>query len=137
MKKALYIFLALIFGIQAAFAQVDRSKIPTAGPAPEINIPKPETFSLPNGLKVFVVENHKLPKVAFSLVLNIEAVREGDKALAMYPWPGTLCVQALKTAPKTRSMKQWISSEPHSTPPLRAFTPPPYQTRRGAARLDD
>ena len=31
-------------------------------------------------LKVFVVENHKLPRVAFSLQLDIDPIKEGDKA---------------------------------------------------------
>ena len=38
----------------------DRSQ-PKPGPAPTINIKKPVSFVLPNGLKVLVVENNKLP----------------------------------------------------------------------------
>ena len=38
------------------------------GPAPKINLGKPQTFELKNGLKVLVVENHKLPKVTASLI---------------------------------------------------------------------
>src|SRR5690606_8882105 len=66
--------------VQTAFAQVDRSSYPQPGPTPTINIGKAETFHLPNGLKVFVVENHKLPRVSFSLVLDTDPVLEGHKA---------------------------------------------------------
>ncbi|GJM28517.1 MAG: hypothetical protein DHS20C17_11520 [Cyclobacteriaceae bacterium] len=61
-------------------SSLDRSEPPKPGPAPVIQLGKPETFTLPNGLKVFVVENHKLPRVAFSLVLDLDPIVEGDKA---------------------------------------------------------
>ncbi|MBC7522907.1 MAG: insulinase family protein [Flavobacterium sp.] len=56
----------------------DRSQ-PKPGPAPKININKPETFSLPNGLKVLVVENHKLPRVSFNLTIDNAPFAEGTK----------------------------------------------------------
>ena len=80
MKKYIITILfisSVAFGVQA---QVDRTKAPEAGPAPEIKLEEAETFELKNGLKVFVVENDKLPRIAFNLVLDIEAVKEGDKA---------------------------------------------------------
>jgi zinc protease len=52
---------------------------PKPGPAPKINIKKPETFTLPNGLKVMVVENHKLPRVSFSLTIDNAPFAEGNK----------------------------------------------------------
>src|SRR5690606_15154213 len=63
-----------------AWAQVDRSQYPEPGPAPEINIGTAESFTLDNGLKVFVVENHKLPRVSYSLVFDRDPIWEGDKA---------------------------------------------------------
>ncbi|MCF6271390.1 MAG: insulinase family protein [Melioribacteraceae bacterium] len=59
-------------------AQVDRSKMPEPGAAPEIKIGEYESFEIANGLKVFVVENHKLPRVAFSLVLHRDAIMEKE-----------------------------------------------------------
>ena len=65
-------FLTLIMQAQ------DRTQ-PKPGPAPKINIKKPETFSLPNGLKVLVVENHKLPRVSYSLTIDNTPYAEGNK----------------------------------------------------------
>jgi predicted Zn-dependent peptidase len=61
-------------------AQIDRSKQPKAGPAPKINLKKPKTFTLDNGLKVLVVEDNKLPKMSMSLSLDNEPVALGDLA---------------------------------------------------------
>ena len=79
MKKLYISFLAVCFGT-LVYAQVDRSKLPEPAPAGEIKIGDYESFTLKNGMQVFVVENHKLPRVSFSLVLDREAIVEGDKA---------------------------------------------------------
>ena len=52
---------------------------PKPGPAPTIKVKKPETFELSNGLKVMVVENHKLPRVSFSLTIDNAPYAEGAK----------------------------------------------------------
>lgn len=52
---------------------------PKPGPAPSININKPQSFVLKNGLKVLVVENHKLPRVSFNLTLDNPPYAEGAK----------------------------------------------------------
>ena len=57
---------------------LDRSVRPKPGPAPEIKLGKTESFTLPNGMKVFVVENHKLPTIAASIQLDIKPELEGD-----------------------------------------------------------
>lgn len=76
MKKTIFIlsslFLTLIMQAQ------DRPQ-PKPGPAPVINIGKPETFELKNGLKVLVVENNKLPRVSYNLTLDNAPYAEGDK----------------------------------------------------------
>jgi len=76
MKKSIIVLssLFLTFIMQAQ----DRTQ-PKPGPSPSINIKKPETFSLPNGLKVLVVENHKLPRVSFSLTIDNAPYAEGNK----------------------------------------------------------
>lgn len=76
MKKSI-IVLSSLFLTLTMQAQ-DRTQ-PKPGPAPKINIKKPETFSLPNGLKVLVVENHKLPRVSYSLTIDNTPYAEGNK----------------------------------------------------------
>lgn len=76
MKRIIYIAVAFITTL-SLYAQVDRSVQPKPGPAPAINLGKPQTFTLPNGLKVLVVENHKLPRVTFSLSLDNPPSVEG------------------------------------------------------------
>lgn len=57
---------------------LDRSVKPLPGPAPVINIGKYETFELDNGLKVFVVENNKIPRVSYSLIIDYNPLPEGE-----------------------------------------------------------
>ena len=57
-------------------AQIDRTHAPEPGLAPKINIGTPSSFTLENGLQVFVVENHKLPKVSFQLTIDKDPVVE-------------------------------------------------------------
>lgn len=53
--------------------------MPKSGPSPSINIKKPETFKLRNGLKVLVVENSKLPRVSYTLTIDNTPYTEGSK----------------------------------------------------------
>ena len=57
-----------------------RSSAPSAGPARTIELGEYSSFDLANGLKVVVVENHKLPRVSFQLSLNHDPIVEGDQA---------------------------------------------------------
>jgi zinc protease len=77
MKKSIIVLSSLFLTLTMMQAQ-DRTQ-PKAGPAPKINIKKPETFSLPNGLKVLVVEDHKLPRVSYTLTLDNTPFAEGNK----------------------------------------------------------
>lgn len=61
-------------------AQIDRSQQPKAGPAPKITLEEPGEFELKNGLKVLVVENHKLPRVSYSLRIDNKPITEGNIA---------------------------------------------------------
>lgn len=96
MKRLLIFFLLL--SLTANFAQLDRSQKPKPGPAPEVKIGDAESFELANGLKVFVVENHKLPKVTFSLMLDRDAIVEGKNAGYI-----STAGQLLRTGTKKRS----------------------------------
>ncbi|MEJ7677243.1 MAG: pitrilysin family protein [Segetibacter sp.] len=78
MKKLFIYFIALL--PLFSLAQVDRSKAPQPSAAPEIKIGRPATYTLSNGLKVFVVQNTKLPQVTANLTIDIDGIVEGDKA---------------------------------------------------------
>lgn len=76
MKKILIIATSLFLTL--TMQAQDRSQ-PKPGPAPKINIKKPVSFVLPNGLKVLVVEDHKLPRVSFNLSIDNAPYAEGNK----------------------------------------------------------
>ena len=78
MKKIILIITALIFTLNIN-AQLDRSVMPTGGPSPKIKLDKPKEFKLKNGIKVLVVENHKLPRVNYSLRFDRKPIVEGEK----------------------------------------------------------
>jgi predicted Zn-dependent peptidase len=76
MKKSILILSSLLLTI---IMQGQIIPQPKPGVAPSVKIGKPLTFELKNGLKVMVVENHKLPRVTFSLTLDNDPYAEGDK----------------------------------------------------------
>jgi hypothetical protein len=80
---------------------LDRSIRPQAGPAPIIKIGEYQSFELANGLKVFVVENHKIPRLSYSLVLDNDPVFEGD--MAGY---ADIAGQLMRTGTTTRTKDQ-------------------------------
>lgn len=98
MKKIVSPFIAL-FAIAACVAQVDRSKMPKPGPAPKINLKTPQQFDLNNGLKVMVVENHKLPRVSIRLILDNPPILEAEKA-GVSTLTGNLMGNGSKSIPK-------------------------------------
>lgn len=98
MKKLLYSILFAASAMSAsAQMTVDRSKQPKPGPAPVIDLKNPETFTLPNGMTVLVVENHKLPRVSATLSIDMGPVREGEKS-------GVMSLMGQMMAEGTKSM---------------------------------
>lgn len=57
-----------------------RKMAPQAAPARDIQLGDYTSFDLENGLKIIVVENHKLPRVSYQLSFNNDALIEGSKA---------------------------------------------------------
>ncbi|MCC6448457.1 MAG: insulinase family protein, partial [Chitinophagaceae bacterium] len=72
------IFSLFLFNQMANAQKLDRSIRPKAGPAPEIQMGTPQSFISSNGIKVFVVENHKLPIVNYSIDFDIRPELQGD-----------------------------------------------------------
>lgn len=81
MKKQLtYIAAAFFFTGMVSAQKIDLNAMPKPGPTPAINIAKPKTFQLSNGLTVMVVENNKLPRVTANLSMDRPPYYEGSVA---------------------------------------------------------
>ncbi len=91
MKKIIYLF-SLVFVVSliscggqknttetAMKEKNDINQMPQAGPAPKIQFQKPIVFTLDNGMKVIVVENHKLPRVSANLNIDTPPFNLKDK----------------------------------------------------------
>ncbi len=61
-------------------AQLDRTKPPVAGPAPEVRLGEHTTTELPNGMHLIVVEDHKLPLVSVQLRFDVPPISQNAKA---------------------------------------------------------
>ena len=62
-----------------AFAAIDRTKKPEPDPAPAASFPDYRTETLPNGLKVFVIEDDRKPTVTLRLIVRSGTVADGAK----------------------------------------------------------
>ncbi|MFK7951903.1 MAG: M16 family metallopeptidase [Ekhidna sp.] len=98
--KNIFSFILTICAL-GVFAQVDRSKLPEPATPRPINIGEYESFELKNGLKVFVVENNKLPRVSFQLLVDRDAILEGEKAGYL-----SMVGQLMRRGTETRTKEQ-------------------------------
>ena len=73
------IYTILLFLPFCVYSQLDRSIIPSPGDAPQINIKDSKVFKTENGITVIISENHKIPKVSFSLLMGADPILEKDK----------------------------------------------------------
>ncbi|MBK9012771.1 MAG: insulinase family protein [Saprospiraceae bacterium] len=82
MKKIFLLkMMVLLLFVQMANGQNDfRNTAPKPGPAPKIELGKAEQFTLKNGLKVIVVENHKLPRISFQVFVDVPPTLQGEFA---------------------------------------------------------
>lgn len=86
--------------MQYAQAQtIDRTKQPKPGPAPVLTIKDPVKYTLPNGITLLVVENHTLPKVSATYLIDAGPITEGTKA-GVVNLMGQMLNEGTKTMPK-------------------------------------
>ncbi len=78
MKNIKYIAAAFLFSGMVYAQNIDINVMPKPGPTPAINIAKPNSFKLKNGLTVLVVENNKLPRVNIQLTMDRPPIYEGN-----------------------------------------------------------
>jgi zinc protease len=97
--KKIILFLIATFCISSLSAQEDfRKNPPKPGSAPKVKLGETNQFTLDNGLKVIVVENHKLPRVSFQLFVDVPMFQEKG-AVGM----SSLAGQLLKTGTTNRT----------------------------------
>lgn len=61
-------------------AQIDRTHAPKPAPAPAVRVADSKNSTLPNGMHLIVVENHKLPVISVQFRFDHPPVLQGDKA---------------------------------------------------------
>ncbi|MDZ7290421.1 MAG: insulinase family protein [candidate division KSB1 bacterium] len=87
---------------KTAKSEVDRSKLPTAGAAPEVKFPTLQRATLSNGLKIILAERPSIPVVNFNLL--VDAGYAADQ-LAV-PGTASLAMDMLDEGTKTRTSLQ-------------------------------
>ena len=78
--------------------EINRAKKPEPGKAPDIEVADYESFTLDNGMQVFVVEDPNMPSVTFNMDVNRPPIRSGKKSGYTQ-----LAGQVLGTATENRS----------------------------------
>lgn len=98
-----FIFISLfVFAAVVLFGQDDfRKTAPKAGAAPKIDLGDYESFTLDNGLQVIVVENHKLPRISFQLLVDAPPLLEGK-----YAGAASMAGELMRTGTTSRTKAQ-------------------------------
>lgn len=78
MNKFILTILSSVTFLAAQAQTLDRSIRPKAGPAPILQMGEAKSFVSSNGIKVYVVENHKLPIVNYSIDFDIHPELQGN-----------------------------------------------------------
>ena len=84
-----------------------RKDKPAPGPAPVIHLPAPQEFTLANGLKVLLVENHALPVLSAEIVSR--AGSENDPAAES--GLATLTAEVMSDGTASRDLTQLANDE--------------------------
>ena len=84
-----------------------RKTPPAAGPPVTVHLPVPQTFTLANGLKVFVVEDRSLPILAASLVARAGSENNPQDKAGL----ASLTAQAMGEATNSRDLKQLADAQ--------------------------
>ena len=83
-------------------AQAWRKTPPQPGPQPKLALPEPKTFTLANGLKVYLVESHSLPVMSASLVALGGSEADSPKKPGVAGFTASMLTEgtATRTAPQ-------------------------------------
>jgi len=89
-------------GAGSADALRDRARIPARGPPPALAVPAQKHFRLENGLRVRLVEYHRLPIVALNLVLDAGAAHDPADQPGLASFTAAMVTEGTKTRSATR-----------------------------------
>lgn len=81
--------------------QTFRKSAPPAGPVAKLNLPVPVTFTLPNGLQVYVSEKHKLPLFSASIVTLAGSDADSPKLSGVAGFTSAMLTQGTTTRSAT------------------------------------
>jgi zinc protease len=100
LQRISIIFLLIYVMTTLTFSQdkLDRTKRPEGKPAPHVQLPAIQKATLKNGLKIWLVEMHKLPYVAFNMVIQAGS----DQDPVATPGLASLTADMLDEGTKTR-----------------------------------
>lgn len=79
MKTLCTALLLFAFNCSQIRAEIDRTQKPAPAPPPAAAFPDYKERTLPNGLKIFVIEDERTPTVVFRLVIKSGAIFDGKK----------------------------------------------------------
>lgn len=79
MYRILTTTIAALLIASSADAAIDRTQKPEPGPAPEAAFPDYKETTLPNGLRVFFIEDDRTPTMTFRLLIKSGSVFDGEK----------------------------------------------------------
>jgi predicted Zn-dependent peptidase len=85
-----------------AVAPGDRAHVPEPGPPPALKVPPQRHFQLANGLKVRLVEYHRLPIVALHLVVDGGAVHDPPGKAGLASFTAAMLTEGTTTRSATR-----------------------------------
>jgi zinc protease len=84
-----------------------RKSKPEPGPAPAIHLPAPQEFTLENGLKVLLVENHALPVLSAEIVSRAGSVNDPPEKSGL----ATLTSEVMSDGTVSRDLTQLATDE--------------------------
>ncbi len=102
MKRLLLVIAFLLHPSSCILADLDRTHPPKPGPEPKAPFPDFKEDILPNGLKIFVVEDHREPTVTLRLL-----VKGGDSTDGTRPGLSDLTASMLNRGTKKRSAEEF------------------------------
>jgi zinc protease len=102
LKKIGMLFMVILLSaVSNSQEKIDRTKPPKPGPESKVKFPSYYEKTLPNGLKVIVIENHEQPIVYVSFVVKSGSTYDGE-----LPGLASVTAELLTKGTKTRSATQ-------------------------------